>query len=480
MQYKRGLLRQLIEALTAPELDKSLDDFPAVRNDFTDGQPQSSRDKIILDYFEKHQEELPLLLSEIKKYNSRAYQNYVQQVTDYENAKNLSLSSFKQENLESDLIHDLTDIFSQQDETFWQCVKQVYQDALWEKEPDLDEALCHLSQHSLSDLADYFDESEIILQFLPRLAGYLANKSTNKYTQFTNDLRTIIRNRHPSIKIPDFNQTLTKFKAEYQQALGIYCLIIEIKNSQSYPNSFQISGWLAKDNIADNFIPLTHKQPKIDIKDTEEEYYTKESIQAIVQDFITEISAKKGQDIKDLIIEFFLPACLFGWEVDQWKIDPSDKICLGIVHKVRICSLDRLKLIYNLYKDRWGNKWQCVKKCGVPLNQFLNSDFNEDLNNLTGQLQNENIVGLKFTSALKSSYEEMASALYCSGTPIAVWLRTEPPAGNCETQLNRLLQDKLLQLSERIFKERCDSQSPISLIWDDPNRLIPTNYQLNH
>ncbi|WP_339393347.1 VMAP-C domain-containing protein [Nostoc sp. UHCC 0870] len=466
--------------MTDPELDKSLDEFEPIRKELTAGQSKSSRDNIILDYFEKHKEELSLFLSEIEKNNSTAYQKYVKQLND-ENPKDSSLFKLKEENLDSELINDLRNIFSQQDEAFWQCVKQVYQDAVWQKDPDLDESLYNLDQDSLSDLADYFNEEEIIRQFLPRLAGYLENKHINKYTQFNKNLQKIIRKHirsDQSITMLDFNKSVTNFKAEYKKSLGKYYLIIEIKNSQSYTNSFQISGWLAKENIADSFIPLKHQQPKIQMQDTEEEYYTKEHIQEIVKDFIAEISRKKGQDIKDLIIEFFLPSSLFGWEVDQWKFEPLDKICVGTSHQVRIRSSDRLKPIYKLYQGKWGDKWQCVKKCGVPVNQFLNSDLKDDLNTLTGQLQNENIVGLKLISPLQSSYEEMASALYCSGTPIALWLRSEPPEGNCETQLNRLLRDKLLQLSEKIFQERCQSQLHISLIWDDPNRLIPTNYQL--
>ncbi|YAF98950.1 MAG: hypothetical protein AB3A66_28535 (plasmid) [Nodularia sp. CChRGM 3473] len=69
-------MRKLIEALTPLELDESLDNFPAVRNQFTDGQAQYLRTKIILDYFEKHEEEIDKLLEAIKKFNLTAYNNY--------------------------------------------------------------------------------------------------------------------------------------------------------------------------------------------------------------------------------------------------------------------------------------------------------------------------------------------------------------------------------------------------------------------
>ncbi|UKO98766.1 alpha/beta hydrolase [Nostoc sp. UHCC 0870] len=77
MQYDRRILRKLIQSLTEPELTEALDEFPAVRKQFTDRQPQALRDNIILDYFEKHQEEFPVLLTAIKNCNPIAYEKHV-------------------------------------------------------------------------------------------------------------------------------------------------------------------------------------------------------------------------------------------------------------------------------------------------------------------------------------------------------------------------------------------------------------------
>jgi esterase/lipase superfamily enzyme len=81
MKYDRGILRKLIQSLTEQELAEALDDFPAVRSQFTDGQQQYLRNNIILNYFERHQEELPLLLEAIKNCNPTAYKNYVADLT---------------------------------------------------------------------------------------------------------------------------------------------------------------------------------------------------------------------------------------------------------------------------------------------------------------------------------------------------------------------------------------------------------------
>ncbi|MBW4480039.1 MAG: hypothetical protein KME54_25180 [Tolypothrix brevis GSE-NOS-MK-07-07A] len=480
MKYDRSKFRELIKSLTAQELDESLDSFPSVRNQFTDGQQKYLRDRIILDYFERHQEDFLNFLKAIQECNSEAYNNYVNNLNGSDNKNILPLSGLKVENSDSQLIEELTDIFSQQDDLFWQCVKQVYQDFLWQlNEPDLEFESDNLREHLLLQLEDW-TEKTIILEFIPRLLAYLSNKDSNQYLEIVRILQKIVKKHidiYPVMTMDAFKEALRNFKQEYKKSSNINYLIIEIKDSQSHPNLFQISGWLAKNNIPDYLKPLNNQQLRVETEEkrTQEQYYKKENIEEIVKSFITQIT--ESEEIQELIIEFFLPSSLFGWEVDKWKFDSSNKICLGIVHEVRIRSLDRMKPMYKLYKNRWENKWRYLKRCVSPLPQFLNSDINCNVNTLIGQLQDNKIIGLKLTSALKSNHEEIASALYYSGTPIALWFRSEPPEGDCKTELDNLLQHDLLQLSMQVRQQRSQPERHISLIWDDPNRLIPT-YQL--
>ncbi|MEH1823043.1 MAG: hypothetical protein V7L31_28865 [Nostoc sp.] len=487
MKYNREILRQLLTALTDPELYESLDNFPSVRNQFSDNQQKYLKVETILNHFETRQngedeEGFPKFLEVIKRCNNTAYKNYVKRLDSSEDKGVSSLFDLKKGvNLDTKLIDELTNIFPEQDDLFWQCVKQVYQDFLWQlSQPDLELEPDNLSGYLLLQLEDW-PEKTIILEFIPRLLAYLSTKYSNQYLKIVRNLQKIA-NKHidisPVMTIDTLKESLRNFKQEYKKSLDInYYLIIEIKDSQSHPNLFQISGWLTKNNIADYLKPLTnqHLRVKIEENKTQEQYYKKENIKEIVKSFITQIT--DAQEIQELIIEFFLPSSLFGWEVDKWKFDSSDIICLGIVHEVRIRSLDRLKPMYNLYKNRWENKWRYVKRCVSPLPQFLNSDLNCNVNTLIGQLQDKKIVGLKLTSALKSNHEEIASALYYSGTPIALWFRSEPPEGDCKTELDNLLQHDLSQLSTQVRTQRSQPERHISLIWDDPNRLIPT-YQL--
>ncbi|MBW4480040.1 MAG: alpha/beta hydrolase [Tolypothrix brevis GSE-NOS-MK-07-07A] len=88
MKYDRSKFRELIKSLTSQELDESLDDFSAVRNQFTDGQEKYLRDRIILDYFERHLEEIDKLLEAIKQCNLTAYNKYVSELESYKNSEN--------------------------------------------------------------------------------------------------------------------------------------------------------------------------------------------------------------------------------------------------------------------------------------------------------------------------------------------------------------------------------------------------------
>ncbi|MFK0731824.1 MAG: hypothetical protein ACIWVG_11790, partial [Gloeotrichia echinulata HAB0833] len=227
MKYERSLLRKLIKALTPLELDESLDNFPAVRNQFTDGQAQDLRINIILDYFERHQEKIDKLLEAIKECNSEAYNNYVSELE--------SLSSpilTKELNLDSDLINELKAIFRQQDKSFWQCAKRVYEDFLLGlDQDDLVHESGNLSEDLLSDLGDWSEET-IILEFVPRLAAYLSTQDINQYRTLVDQVKQIAKyniRRLKNITIDDFNQRLKHFRKDYKTSLDKAYLLIKIK-----------------------------------------------------------------------------------------------------------------------------------------------------------------------------------------------------------------------------------------------------------
>ncbi|MBA3924556.1 MAG: hypothetical protein H0X31_23790, partial [Nostocaceae cyanobacterium] len=474
-------------ALTAQKLNESLDDFPEVRGQFTDNQQQDLRHEIILNYFEKDPEEFNNLLEVIKTLNPKTYNEYVHKLESNENPKTILLSPS-----DSKFINELKAIFSQQqDELFWQCTKQVYQEFLWEiDEYDLMSDSGNLGEYLLLELEDLPEET-ILLEFVPRLVAYLSIKDITKYGSFVDRVKNIAKeniSRYKNIKIYDFNQQLKKFKKNYKKSSDKAYLLIKIKEKQAEPNSFQISGWFATDEIIENpdldLKPLNNKysvQPSEDHQIVEKAYKLEE-IKEIVRDYRLQIinyivENNDAREFERLIVEIFLPSSLLYWDIEQWEVDINDKTRWTSLYEVRIRSLDRLtRLEYTVNNKLWKNKWALVKNSVTSHENFLDGDFNGDLD-LVNQLQNKKKLGLKLKSVIESSHERIALALCKSGTPIAIWFRSTPPEGDCESQLNCLLQDQLLQLSERVFQARSQPKCHISLIWDDPNRLIP-NYQL--
>lgn len=367
---------------------------------------------------------------------------------------------------DSTFIDELEKLFPQDDDLLLQCAKQVYQDFLLQlqAEPDTEDELSDLNE-IWWQLRDW-TEQIIMLEFVPRLFAYLIIKN-NRYSKIFRDLER--KFGIYQINSQELRTAVAKFKKEYQQLSGKGYLAIAINQKSASLELFQIDGWLTTEN-GRNFNSLKNRDLTGD--ERQEQGYTLENIQAVIRDFIIQISQRK-QSINKLIIEIFLPASLFGWDVDQWELEPSNKIPLGIVYEVRIRSLDRLSMKYNTHKEKWHKKWASVKRCLNALPQFFLSNCNCNVKTLLGCLQNEQILGLKLKSAFKSGHEDIALALYYSGTPIAIWLRSAPPEFDCELSLNNLLQDCLLQLPERVFQQRCQSEQQLSLIWDDPNRIIP-------
>ncbi|MEA5582910.1 hypothetical protein VB620_16360 [Nodularia harveyana UHCC-0300] len=466
MKYDRPKLRTLINSLTASELDEALDYFPAVRNQFTDGQEKNKRVNIILDYFEKHQEEFDSFLEAIKKCNLTAYNRYV----------------LISNNTDSKLIEELTDILPQQDDLFGRCVKRAYQDFILQLANDDD-----LNSESLDEILDIlkeYDKQLVILQFISRLVACILIRDSIKYKSIIDKIKKVARANFLKYGInqTDFTKKINHFKKKYQESSNISYLMVSIKDNNAYPNTFQISGWLASDEIIKNsesdLIPLNNQHSGVNFEECQvtENLYALEQIQEIVRNYQRQINCIR--EVDKLIIEFFLPASLLCLDVDKWIADPKHQILWGSLYQVRIRSLDRLSIQYRDRKEIWKRKWIAVQKCKNPSQQFVSSYSNCNADTLVRRLQDEKFVGLKLSSVLKSDYVSIASALYYTGTPIALWLRCDPQDGDCKTQLNKLLEvEHLLQLPNQIFEQRCKSNQHISLIWDDPNRVTP-NYQL--
>ncbi|MGF1490357.1 MAG: NB-ARC domain-containing protein, partial [Prochloraceae cyanobacterium] len=82
MKYHRPSLRKLINSLTQQKLEEYLDHFAEIRNNFTDGQAQNFRVKIILDYFEKEKDKFSSFLKAIENNNRQKYNEYIKNASE--------------------------------------------------------------------------------------------------------------------------------------------------------------------------------------------------------------------------------------------------------------------------------------------------------------------------------------------------------------------------------------------------------------
>jgi uncharacterized protein YihD (DUF1040 family) len=480
INYNLGNIRKLLEeALTDQQFyDLLQDKFLYIYDNFKDRKIPEIRRELV-DYAKK-QRKIQVLLDEIKEKNEAAYEEHRDKLIQLEIP---SLSNLKDTILDGKLIDELGELLPKGDEIFWQCAQYVYQDFLLfiDTESDSLEEIVNLDE-LLWQLKDKTDEL-VILGFVARLIAYIAVKYAGRYEVILSSLKSWTRQNIIQLKInrSDYDRALSRFKRDYQRDFNQAYLMIAIAEKAAYPNLFQISGWLATDAILSNpdldLIPLEIQNLGVTINgaESQEGLYTLEDLKEITRDFKIQV-ARSCNQIENLIIEFFLPSSLIYLDVENWENDPSTQICLGSVHEVRIRSLDRQNLKYRHHIQKWKNKWKVVRKCNRPLNHFLSSHSTCDANILTGQLQKK--VGLKLKSSIKSGHTGILSALYYTGTPIALWFRSDPPGGDCEATLDRLLQEHLLHLPNLVFNERCDHQHHLSLIWDDPNRLTPTYEQL--
>lgn len=466
--YNFGNIRKLLkEALTENQLEELIfDNFGDVRGQLS----KALTDRIIelIDYVKK-QRKIEVLLEAVKQANSTVYQEFADKLTEPEV---VSLSNLKELSSDCRLIDRLAEILPKDDEKFWQITKRVYKDFLLDVDSeyeleeifDLDDLLWQLRERT---------EDLIVSEFVARLIAYILVQYPQEYKEVSGGLRQTISN----LKVDGsaFGKSLRRFKKEYQESSNCAYLMISIKEIYSR-NSFEILGWFTNDRHDRHLSPLNVQNLETDAN--EQQVLTLEDLKEITRNLLEQAAQKLPRErCEKLIIEFFLSSSLIStMEIEKWEID-TDGICLGSVHEFRIRSLDRQKPKYNTYIGKWKSKWNVVAKCKKPLPYFLSSHSDCDANTLTGQLQNAEKVGLKLNSVLKSGHERIVSALYYSGTPIALWFKGDPDDGDCEAQLNLLLQEELLKLPDRVFTARCECRHDLSLIWDDPNRLIP-NYQL--
>ncbi|MDF5727330.1 MAG: hypothetical protein PUP92_04655 [Rhizonema sp. PD38] len=158
------------------------------------------------------------------------------------------------------------------------------------------------------------------------------------------------------------------------------------------------------------------------------------------------------------------------------------QIPVGIKYKVNIRSYQRIKkLLKKKSPDekilRWNNKWNTLhsKREEICCSYLTSADNWQEI---ISQLLSDDVLGVKL-SQIPS--KEILKAIDQSGTPIALWLRTESKNLDFITDFEAFLQDcSITELPKTIKDKRLDAFAKeihigkhITLLWDNPNILPP-------
>ena len=184
-----------------------------------------------------------------------------------------------------------------------------------------------------------------------------------------------------------------------------------------------------------------------------------------------------------LTIYFVLPSSLLNKPIER-LIPGEDEEPLGIgdedCPQVILALQERLNLGGWKAKSRWNKTWKVTdSKCQTPSHQVFSDR--------TG-LKEADVVGLKVATSLEAQTD--AQLLAHTGTPLALWVRTNRSTGQDwlrtleTTMLNYPLSQLLKQAlilrrkakpldAEVDYAESAELGHHLAILWDDPNRVPP-------
>ncbi|MBW4473577.1 MAG: hypothetical protein KME45_24855 [Stenomitos rutilans HA7619-LM2] len=249
---------------------------------------------------------------------------------------------------------------------------------------------------------------------------------------------------------------------------------------------YQIKAWL----IHDTQDYQTHRQgisPIIVAGMTGDETYAQEALPdelpKLISQFLVESSHLFDSDPE---LHICLPVELMNHAIDLWKLDDDGPVkpMLGRRYKVVLRCTERWSRSYRQEKI-WKQKWDRQKSFleNFACDAFIAGDDN-NLEDLYYDLLEETVVGLKVKQAPTCvGTNSLFGVLLQTGTPIAIWGRTNLKSTTNDTELTRILNAcclKNLLHTVQEERQRARKVSPeahighhLSLLWDDPYLVPP-------
>ena len=282
-------------------------------------------------------------------------------------------------------------------------------------------------------------------------------------------------------KVPDIQQLLDRVNPQ-PKAESFY-LMIWLKTAPQEVNRYFIRAWFASETFEQTGIKW-EKEPLLLSKLENLTFTLTQISQEIIPLLLIECGENRCAQ-SELTIEFFLPHNLFNHQVDQWLIEESLFLPIGVEYKVVIRSEERLSLPYLRKRKEWEKKWLQLKEQSSSscTNLFVSGDchWRELYTRLTDKNQ-ENILGCQITTIPHlPDQTNIFNAILQSAVPVAVWLRQNLDI-NCQNALTQVLNCQIVELPDVVQNCRTEAfkyngephiGAHLALLWEDPHRLPP-------
>ena len=469
MEYNLKVIHELVKtALTLEDFNNLVFyDFRNVYDNFTEGQQQDARIRLLIDYADKHGE-IDKLLESIKKQNEKVYNKFSDRIFETTQLK----KSTEQED---------------------QGINQLRED------------LKSLSMEKLEPIyllfrPDNADQNvNNINEILTQLNRILPSQKYRRIIPFVLKIKQDFYQLNQSL-----NQSLENWLSQYGNLFGYanfleigYANFLETPNprssssSSSAPNSPESSLLIEIRKINPDYLQLKawfwssqlrrtiQEKELIAVKNEQSEINQRyQKLSDKFTELIKEVNREmKRVGSKKLRIELFLTTGLLQEDncyIDWVKIKKADfliELCKQYLVIFRLA--ERLDEDHQDLQENWEKKWH-----QVTLNNCSMVDYCQNIDNLLNQYTT---IGIKLDTV--SNYKDFFRKIYLKALPIALWSRCDLQTLSCLDEINRILtrvQNDFRQLPQAI-QEEINAAEPgtehighhICLLWDDPERMPP-------
>ena len=449
MKYDLKLIRNLINKALGPEefADLVFYNFRDVYSQFTNGQSQSQRIRILFNYIDKH-EKIDDLLNEIQEINPKAFNEFE---TSRQEQTNLSGSRNKEDKAINDLGEYLQNqSFEKLEKIYLSCRPEMADKTV----KNIDDILTQLNR--IIPPKKY----RLIIPFVVGIQQQVSDSNLQKtldkwleeygnffgYSEFKETATPNFRQSSPDTQNP-------KLLESY--------LLIELKK-KNY-SSLQIQSWFWSSQLIRN----------IQEKDLIEREYLSKKLTELIDE-----SNKRMKKIgsKDLRIELFLDTNLliesnsyFDW-LEVTKLNRPAKMCKQYIVTFRLA--ERLKDTAQDLGGAWQRKWENLNSNQGNVVDFYHTDDYELGLNKT--------VGIKLNKL--SELTKFFDLIVLNSLPLAIWSRRDLQTISCQNEINRILRNvegNFNQLPKEVTDERKKAKGEehigkhICLLWDNPERMPP-------